>query len=178
MLGGGMARQLVKKAVAASVAAGAALVAILALGATIFYALQLVVQPLAAAAITCLLFTVIALVVALFFVAGGEAGDDESEDDVRGLGERAYMLFRQRPILGTVAAAGGRLDLPPQPGAGHHGRGGFHRKNTRRPPAALSQTCARPLRRPSGTVAVDQTAAFSRCPASLGSGAVTARRVS
>ena len=47
-----MARDLVKKAVAASVAAGAALVAVLALGATIFYALQLVVVPLAAAAIS------------------------------------------------------------------------------------------------------------------------------
>ena len=61
MFPGGMARDLVKRAVAASVAAGAALVAVLALGATIFYALQLVVVPLAAAAITFLLFAVIAI---------------------------------------------------------------------------------------------------------------------
>ncbi len=112
MFGGGMARDLVKKAVAASVAAGAALVAVLALGATIFYALQLVVVPLAAAAITFLLFAVIALVVALVFVARSEAEDEEDEENVSGLGQRAYMLFRQRPILGTVAAlAGGWIFL-------------------------------------------------------------------
>ena len=112
MFGRGMASQLVKKAVAASVAAGAALVAVLALGATIFYALQLVVPPLAAAAITFLLFAVIALVVALTVVARSEAEDEEGEEDVSGLGQRAYMLFKQRPILGTVAAlAGGWIFL-------------------------------------------------------------------
>lgn len=112
MFGRGMASHLVKKAVAASVAAGAALVAVLALGATIFYALQLVVVPLAAAAITFLLFAVIALAVALTVVARSEVEDEESEEDVSGLGQRAYMLFRQRPILGTVAAlAGGWIFL-------------------------------------------------------------------
>ena len=101
MFGGGMARNLVRKAVAASVAAGAALVAILALGATIFFALQMLVPPLAAAAITFLLF-----------VARGVEEDEEDEDDVAGLGHRAFMLFRQRPILGTVAAlAGGWIFL-------------------------------------------------------------------
>lgn len=112
MLGEGMARGLVKKAVAASVAAGAALVAVLAFGATIFYALQLFVPALAAAAITSLLFTVIALAVALIFLARSEAEDEEDEEDVAGLGQRAFMLFRQRPILGTVAAlAGGWIFL-------------------------------------------------------------------
>ena len=112
MLGGGMARNLVKKAVAAAVAAGAALVAILALGATIFYALQLLFVPLAAAAITFLLFAVVALAVALIFVARGEAEDEDDGEQVSGLGQRAYLLFRQRPILGTVAAlAGGWIFL-------------------------------------------------------------------
>ncbi len=112
MFGGGMARDLVRKAVAASIAAGAALVAILALGATIFYALQLVVVPLAAAAITFLLFAVIALAVALIFVARGDAQDEDEDEDSAGLGHRAYTLFRQRPILGTVAAlAGGWIFL-------------------------------------------------------------------
>ena len=112
MLGESIARGLVKKAVAASVAAAAALVAVLAFGATIFYALQLVVPALAAAAITSLLFTVIALAVALIFLARSEAEEEEVEDDVSGLGQRAYMLFRQRPILGTVAAlAGGWIFL-------------------------------------------------------------------
>ena len=112
MFGSGMARDLVKKAVAAAVAAGAALVAVLALGATVFYALQLVVVPLAAAAITFLLFAVVALAVALIFVARSDAQEEEGEEDVSGLGQRAYMLFRQRPILGTVAAlAGGWIFL-------------------------------------------------------------------
>lgn len=112
MFGRGMAGHLVKKAVAASVAAGAALVAVLAFGATIFYALQLIVPPLAAAAITFLLFAVVALAVALIFVARNEAEDEGDGEEVSGLGQRAYTLFRQRPILGTVAAlAGGWIFL-------------------------------------------------------------------
>ena len=112
MFGGGMARGLVKKAVAASVAAGAALVAVVALGAAIFYALQLVVVPLAAAAITFLLFAVVALAVALTFVSRSEAEDEEDDGEASGLGQRAYTLFRQRPLLGTVAAlAGGWIFL-------------------------------------------------------------------
>ncbi len=112
MFGGGLARNLVKKAVAASVAAGAALVAVLALGATIFFALQLVVLPLAAAAITFLLFALVAVVVAMVFVARSDAEDELEEDEPSGLGERAYSLFKQRPILGTVAAlAGGWIFL-------------------------------------------------------------------
>ncbi len=112
MFGGGLARDLVKKAVAASVAAGAALVAVLALGATIFFALQLVVPPLAAAAITCLLFAVVAVVFAMMFVARDQGTDALDEDEPTGLGQRAYSLFKQRPILGTVAAlAGGWIFL-------------------------------------------------------------------
>ena len=112
MFGGGLAKDLVKKAVAASVAAGAGLVAVLALGATIFFALQLVVVPLAAAAITFLLFALVAVVVAMMFVARSEAEDELEEDEPSGLGQRAYSLFKQRPILGTVAAlAGGWIFL-------------------------------------------------------------------
>lgn len=112
MFGGGLARGLVKKAVAASVAAGAALVAVLALGATVFFALQLIVVPLAAAAITFLLFGLIAVGVAMAFLVRSEAEDELDEDEPVGLGQRAYSLFRQRPILGTVAAlAGGWIFL-------------------------------------------------------------------
>ncbi len=112
MLGGGLARGLVKKAVAASVAAGAGLVATIALGATIFYALCLVLVPLAAAAITFLLFALVAGAVAMTFMRRGEELDEEDEDEPSGLGQRAYVLFRQRPILGTVAAlAGGWIFL-------------------------------------------------------------------
>jgi hypothetical protein len=112
MLGGGLARGLVRKAVAASVAAGAGLVATIALGATIFYALDYFLYPLAAAAITCLLFAVVAGAVAMSFVRKGEELDEEDEDEPVGLGQRAYVLFRQRPMLGTVAAlAGGWIFL-------------------------------------------------------------------
>ena len=108
----GLARGLVKKAVAASVAAGAAFVAVLAFGATIFYALQLIVVPLAAAAITFLLFALAAIIVVFVFLARDSAEDEEDEDEPVGLGQRAYSLFRQRPILGTVAAlAGGWIFL-------------------------------------------------------------------
>ena len=102
MLGGGLARKLARKAVAAAVAAGAALVAVIAFGATIFYALCLVVVPLAAAALTVVMV-----------LLRREAGEEEIEDDEpAGLGERAYTLFRNRPILGTVAAlAGGWIFL-------------------------------------------------------------------
>jgi hypothetical protein len=111
MLGGGLARGLIRKAVAAAVAAGAALVAIVALGATIFYALCLVVPPLAAAAITFLLFALVAAAVAAIFL-GRDAQEDEEEDEPQGMAQRAFMLFRERPILGTAAAlAGGWIFL-------------------------------------------------------------------
>lgn len=112
MFGGGMARDLVRKAVAAAAAGGAALVAVLAFGATVFYALQLVVVPLAAAAITFLLFAVAALMIVMVFLGRDRAEPDVDEAEPSGLGQRAYTLFRQRPILGTVAAlAGGWIFL-------------------------------------------------------------------
>lgn len=112
MFGGGLARGLVRKAVAAAVAAGAGLVAIVCLGATIFYALCLVVPPLAAAAITGLLFALIGLVVAVVFLRREDEEDEFEEDEPVGLGQRAFALFRERPILGTVAAlAGGWIFL-------------------------------------------------------------------
>lgn len=112
MFGGGMARDLVRKAVAAAAAAGAALVAVVAFGATVFYALQLVFVPLAAAAITFLLFAVAALIIVAVFLARDRAGPEVDEEEPTGLGQRAYTLFRQRPILGTVAAlAGGWIFL-------------------------------------------------------------------
>ena len=110
MFGGALARGLVKKAVAAAVAAGAGFVAIVALGATIFYALCLVVIPLGAAAITFGLFALMALIVTLVYLKGDS--DDEEDDEPVGMGQRAFSLFRERPILGAVAAlAGGWIFL-------------------------------------------------------------------
>lgn len=112
MIGGGLARTLVRKAVAAAVAAGAALVAVIAFGATVFYALCLVVPELAAAAITFLLFALAALAVTVIFLRRDAADEEELEEEPLGLGQRAFMLFRERPILGTVAAlAGGWIFL-------------------------------------------------------------------
>lgn len=107
-------RGLVNRLVASFVAAGAAFVAVVALGATVFYALALVLSPLGASAITAGLFALIALGVAMVFLNKG-TGDHDDEDDEHepeGLGGRAYALFRSRPVLGTVAAlAGGWIFL-------------------------------------------------------------------
>ncbi|MBU1384869.1 MAG: hypothetical protein KKG14_00295 [Alphaproteobacteria bacterium] len=109
---GGLGEKLVKKAVAAAAAAAAAMVAVIAFGATIFYALCLLVVPLAAAALTTLLFALAAAIVVSVFLrreSDAEAGED---DEPVGMGERAFTLFRQRPILGTAAAlAGGWIFL-------------------------------------------------------------------
>ena len=106
---------LVKKLTAAFVVAASAFVAVVALGATLFYALALVLPPLGAAAITAGFFALIAVIVALVFLnASGASHDDEDDyaDDDLGLGQRAFALFRSRPILGTVAAlAGGFIFL-------------------------------------------------------------------
>jgi len=109
---GGLGQKLVRKAVAAAVAAGAALVAVVAFGATVFYALCLVVPPLAAAALTMLLFALAALAVVMVFMRRETHEQDIEDDEPMGMGERAYTLFKQRPILGTAAAlAGGWIFL-------------------------------------------------------------------
>lgn len=104
-------RGLIKKAAAAAVVAACAFVVIVALGATEFYALQLVLPPLASAALTALTFAILALVTALIYL--GRQDEEEMEDEEpMGLGERAFTLFRQRPIMGTIAAlAGGFIFL-------------------------------------------------------------------
>ncbi|WP_427790268.1 hypothetical protein [Brevundimonas diminuta] len=104
---------LIKRAVATFIAAGASFVSIVALGATVYYLLLLVVSPLISAALTALLFALIAAIVALVFLrkARGE-DDDDYGDEPEGLGVRAMRLFQQRPILGAAAAlAGGFIFL-------------------------------------------------------------------
>ncbi|MFN3815389.1 hypothetical protein [Brevundimonas sp.] len=102
---------LVDKVVAAAIAAACAFVAIVALGATLFYVLLMVVPAAAAAAITAGVAALAALIIAMTFLnkANGDEGDDE---EPAGLGERAFVLFRNRPVLATVAAlAGGWIFL-------------------------------------------------------------------
>ncbi len=103
MLGGGLARGLVKKAVAASIAAGAGLVATIALGATIFYALDLFLVSVAAAAITCLLFAVVAAFVAMTFVRRGEELDEEDEDESRMREQSDVLPDRARASYDTAS---------------------------------------------------------------------------
>jgi len=107
-----LGRGLVNRAVATFVAAGAGFVAVVALGATVYYLLALIVVPLAAAAITSAIFAAIALIVALVFVRRAQGEDEDEADEPEGLGMRAFHLFKQRPVLGTVAAlAGGWIFL-------------------------------------------------------------------
>jgi hypothetical protein len=104
---------LIKKLTAAFVVAASAFVAIVALGATLYYALALVLPALGAAAITAGVFALIAIITAVVFLnAAGVMDDEDEEEEPEGLGGRAYALFRTRPILGTVAAlAGGWIFL-------------------------------------------------------------------
>lgn len=105
-------KSVVRKLSAAFVVAGCAFVAVVALGATVYYALALVLPPLGAAAVTAGLFAMIAIVVAVAFLGKAGGLSEEEEEEPEGLGSRAYALFRQRPILGTVAAlAGGYIFL-------------------------------------------------------------------
>lgn len=105
MLGKG----LVNRAVATLVAAGAAFVTVVALGATGFYALLMVVTPLAASAITAGVFALITLIVTLVYLKKGQPDDDKEDDAVEdeGMGGRAMRLFQERPVLGTIAALAG-----------------------------------------------------------------------
>ncbi|MGH7028239.1 hypothetical protein [Brevundimonas sp.] len=105
-------RGLINRAVATFVAAGAGFVAMVALGATVFYLLELVVPSLAAAAITAALFAVIALIVALVFVRRAHGHEEEEEHEPESLGMRAFHLLQDRPLLGAAAAlAGGFIFL-------------------------------------------------------------------
>ena len=104
---------LVKKLTAAFVVAACAFVVVVALGATLYFALALVLPPLGAAAITAGFFALVGVIVAVVYLnASGSHDDDEDDYEDMGLGQRAFALFRARPILGTVAAlAGGWIFL-------------------------------------------------------------------
>jgi hypothetical protein len=104
-------KRLIRKAVAGSAAAACAFVAVLAFGATVFFGLALVMPDLAAAAVTMFLFAAFAAIIAAVFLSSSEE-EEEIEEVPEVLAARAYQLFRQRPILGTVAGlAGGWIFL-------------------------------------------------------------------
>lgn len=101
-------KSLIKKLVAGFAAAGAAFVAVVALGAAVFYALLLVLPPLGAAVLTFALFAAVAAIVALVFLKdGGMMHDDDADDDEpEGLAARAVHLLRDRPIIGAGVGLG------------------------------------------------------------------------
>ena len=114
-----MIKKLVNRLVAGSVAAGAALVAVVALGATLFYALCLVVTPLGASAITAGVFALIAVVAYLVFAnkAAGEREDDHDDDEEpEGIPGRLLQMVQQRPVVGVVAALAAGAILFKKPG--------------------------------------------------------------
>lgn len=75
-------------------------VAIVALGFAVYAGLEIVLVPAAAAAVTALIFAVVAGIVAL--IINGPRRP-EPVDEPSGLQDRVVALFSQRPILGTVA---------------------------------------------------------------------------
>ena len=99
-----MGRGLVNRLVGVAVIAACVFVGVIALGATLYFALSLVLAPLGAAAVTFLIAALVALVTAWLISREREPDEDEEPE---GLGARAYQLFKTRPILGTVAALAG-----------------------------------------------------------------------
>ena len=99
-----MGRGLVNRLVGVAVIAACVFVGVIALGATLYFALSLVLAPLGAAAVTFLIAALVALVTAWLISREQEPDEDEEPE---GLGARAYQLFKTRPILGTVAALAG-----------------------------------------------------------------------
>ncbi|MBN8553087.1 MAG: hypothetical protein J0L52_09375 [Caulobacterales bacterium] len=75
-------------------------VAVIALGFAIYAALELVLIPAGAAAVTAAIFAIAAGVAGLI-IAGPR--EPEPVDEPAGLQDRVVALFSQRPILGTVA---------------------------------------------------------------------------
>ena len=99
-----MGRGLVNRLVGVAVIAACVFVGVIALGATLYFALSLVLAPLGAAAVTFLIAALVALITAWLISREQEPDEDEEPE---GLGARAYQLFKTRPILGTVAALAG-----------------------------------------------------------------------
>ena len=98
---------LVKKLVAGLAAAASAFVAVIALGATLFYALCPVLPPLGAAAITFGVFAVVTGLIAVIFLSSGKTHRDNDEDEEpESFVQKAVHLIRERPILGAAGGLG------------------------------------------------------------------------
>ncbi|WP_292052199.1 MULTISPECIES: hypothetical protein [unclassified Brevundimonas] len=113
-----MIRKLVNRMVAGAVAASAAFVAIVALGATLFYALSMMLLPLGAAAITAGVFALIAIAAYLVFANKANPDDDadDEDDEPETLPGRILHMVQQRPVVGVVAALAAGAVLLKKPG--------------------------------------------------------------
>ena len=101
-----MLKGVVSKVVAGLAAGASVFVAIVALGATLFFALDLVLPALGAAAITFGVFALVALVIALVFLKGDGFGHAEEEEEPETFVQKAVHMVRERPILGAVGGLG------------------------------------------------------------------------
>jgi hypothetical protein len=99
-------KSLIKKAVAGFAAAACVFVALVALGATLFFALAMVLPPLGAAAITFAVFAAAGLLIALVFLKGDGRHDEDDEEEPETLLHRAVHLVRERPVLGAAGGLG------------------------------------------------------------------------
>lgn len=124
---------LVNRAVATMVAAGAGFVTVVALGATAYYALLLVLPPLAASAVTAGVFGLLTLIVALVYLKKAQGQEEEIEEEPESLSTRAIHLFQERPVLGTIAALAGGLVFLRNPALATMVAAAFTEKSRRRP---------------------------------------------
>jgi hypothetical protein len=98
---------LVKKLVAGFAAAASVFVAVIALGAMLFFGLDLVLPALGAAAITFAVFAAASALIAVVFLKGDGFGhDDEEDDEPESLVQKAVHLIRERPVLGAAGGLG------------------------------------------------------------------------
>ena len=102
-----MFKGLVNKLVAGVAAAASIFVAVIALGATLFFALDLVLPALGAAAITFAVFGVVAALIALIFLKGDGVGrHDEEDEEPETFVHKAVHMLKERPILGAAGGLG------------------------------------------------------------------------
>lgn len=100
-------KALINKLVAALAAAGCVFVALVSLGAALFFALDLVMPALGAAAITFAVFAASAALISVVFLKGdGLHRYDDEEEESETLVQRATQLIRERPIMAGAAGLG------------------------------------------------------------------------
>jgi hypothetical protein len=97
---------LIKKVVAGFAAAASVFVALVALGATLFFALDMVLPALGAAAITFAVFAAAAALIAVIFLKGDSHHDEDEDAEPESLLHRAVHLVRERPVLGAAGGLG------------------------------------------------------------------------